>query len=443
LGLGAGIYYFLPVEKERVRGLVVEGMIVLFLMGCLYAVFISLGGNHLLAKRFSNPAIVNTLVYLIPLPLIMLPASLVSSVLVIRERVNQLTVYNVLSNLVLATGLIGVCLVWKSPGAIVLTKVAVLCVTGLVGIALVFQSLPHDSWKPNWASTRRIIGFSVPLMTASVIGTFSMQMDHLIVSSMCAPEEYAVYAIGAMEIPVIGIVTGAVMAVIMPDLRQMVELGKFDTAIRLFRVAATKTSMLLIPLMVILFVCASPLITTLFSEKYLESVAPFRWYLLMIPMRFVVFGSFLTAVGLNRLILIRTCVGLVVNLILSVILVSQIGYIGAIMGTLLSLYFVEGLWCIFAIGKATETKFRHVLPFQHFATLFAISLFSSIPAILLLWQFQTSSHPLVLLFLAATSFFVCLIGASWLCRFQSLNNEISYWSSRIMRRLVPKSALGR
>lgn len=433
LGLGAGIYYFLPIEKDRVRGLVVDAMLILFLMGCLYAAFIVLGGNYLLAKRFSNPEIASTLVYLTPLPLIMLPASLIGSVLVIRERVHQLTVYNVLANLILAGGLVGACLTWKSPEFIVLTKVVILCCTGLVGIFQVFHALPADAWKPNWINIRRIVGFSIPLAAASMIGVLSLQMDKLIVSSMCTPEEFAVYVVGAIEIPVIGIITGSVMAVILPDLRQMLKLEKYDVAIQLFQTAASKTSLLLIPLMVFLFVSAEPLITTLFSEKYLQSVSPFRWYLLMIPMRIVVFGSFLTALGLNRLILIRSAVGLLVNAVLSVLLVYRLGYVGAIIGTLLSLYLVEGVWCVHAISKATKTKFFHVLPFSHFAKLFLISIFSSLPTTFLLWQLKTTTHPAILFLFGAASFAVFLTAISWIFQFEPLNREISTLTLRMFR----------
>ena len=105
LGIDSGLYYFLPTEKNRARGLVLDGLLLMLAMGMLYTVFIALGGNHLLAKRFSNPAIVATLAYLVPLPLIMLPAKLVSSVLVVQNQVSRLTFYNVWSGLLLAVGI--------------------------------------------------------------------------------------------------------------------------------------------------------------------------------------------------------------------------------------------------------------------------------------------------------------------------------------------------
>ena len=57
LGVGQGMYYFLPSETERLRGRVADGVAALGAMGVLFALFIGLGGNELLAQRFSNPQV--------------------------------------------------------------------------------------------------------------------------------------------------------------------------------------------------------------------------------------------------------------------------------------------------------------------------------------------------------------------------------------------------
>src|SRR5688572_20766022 len=76
MGIGQGMYYFLPVEKGRVRGRVMDGMAVAGFMGLLFALFIALGGNELLAQRFSNPKVANMLLWMIPYTLITTPTSL-------------------------------------------------------------------------------------------------------------------------------------------------------------------------------------------------------------------------------------------------------------------------------------------------------------------------------------------------------------------------------
>ena len=61
LGVTQGIYYFLPKETERIRGRVVDALVVLAIMGLLFGVVIGVGGNHYLAGEFSNPQVAELL----------------------------------------------------------------------------------------------------------------------------------------------------------------------------------------------------------------------------------------------------------------------------------------------------------------------------------------------------------------------------------------------
>ena len=70
-------------------------------------------------------AIVATLAYLVPLPLLLLPAKLLSPVLVVQNQVNRLTAFNILTSLALATGVIAACLAWRTPDAMILVRVGV------------------------------------------------------------------------------------------------------------------------------------------------------------------------------------------------------------------------------------------------------------------------------------------------------------------------------
>ena len=428
LGLASGIYYFLPTEKRRARGVVVDGLLMMAGMGMLYAIFIALGGNHLLAKRFSNPAIVNTLAYLVPLPIIMLPAGLLSSVMVVQNQVQKLTVYNVLSSLLLATSVIAACLVWKSPDSMILSRVGVSMACGLVAIWLIFQSVPADAWRPSFACMKRMVAYSLPLVGASAMGTISLQLDKLIVSSMCPPEQFAVYSNGAIEIPLIGILTGSIASVIQPDLRRMVAGGDYTDALALFRQAAVKSAAILIPAMVFLLVSAEPFILTLFSSKYSGSVLPFRLYLLILPVRIVYFGVFMMALGKNTMILYRSMVGLVANLVLSIILVRWMGFIGAIVATILTLYLFSCAWNFSVISRAVGCRWWQVVPFRTVFQLAGVSMLACLP-IGASTMLGLTLVPVLQLALNGACFVLLLAGLAWLFKIDSLTREgIQFWN---------------
>jgi O-antigen/teichoic acid export membrane protein len=433
LGLASGIYYFLPTEKGRARGVVVDGLVMMVGMGLLYAIFIALGGNHLLAKRFSNPAIVSTLAYLVPLPIIMLPAGLLASVMVVRDQVQKLTVYNVLTSLILTTSIIVACLIWKTPDAMILLRVGVTMAIGLAGIYLMFQAVPKDSWRPQWRSMKDMVAYSLPLVGATAMGAISLQLDKIIVSSMCTPEQFAVYSNGAIEIPLVAILTGSIAAVIQPDLRRMVAAGDFAGALALFRQASMKSAVFLMPAMVFLLVSAEPFILVLFSAKYAGSVLPFQLYLLILPVRIVNFGVFMMALGKTRLILYRTLAGLCANLVLSIILVHWIGYIGAIISTIICLYSVNCALNFTVISKSVGCHWWQVLPFDGVSQLLGVSVLAGLP-IVMLNLLPLQWPPVLALGVNAMVFAGILAAATWIFHVAPLQVEARRVWSQVAER---------
>ena len=68
LGLPSAIYYFLP-NESRGKKVVCETMLLLFLSGLIYSLFMLFGGTSLLAKRFNNPELTSTLRWMTVYPL--------------------------------------------------------------------------------------------------------------------------------------------------------------------------------------------------------------------------------------------------------------------------------------------------------------------------------------------------------------------------------------
>lgn len=391
LGLVYGMQYFLPTEKSRARGVVVDGLLMMMGMGLLYAVFIALGGNHLLARRFSNPAVAGTLAYLVPLPIVMLPAGLLASVMVVQNQIRKLTIYNVLASLLLAAGVIGACLWWKTPEAMVLVRVGISIATGLVAIRFMLQAVPRDDWHPRWSRMKSMVSYSLPLAGATAMGTLSLQLDKLIVSSMCSPEEFAVYSNGAIEIPLIGILTGSISSILVVEFRKAFAAGDHAEALKLYRLVPAKTSLFLFPVMVYLALAAKPFICVLFSEKYAESSTAFTLYLLMIPYRTVMFGS-LAATGKSRAVFWISTVGLLLNLLLSVLLVRLFGYLGAVVGTVASL----GLWGIPAglleMGRSIHAPMSKIYPWRTAGMNLLLAGAAGLPAAAILWAMPRAPH---------------------------------------------------
>lgn len=384
LGLPSALYYFLPGERERKKGLVLDNLVLMVVAGLIFSVFLILGGTELLANRFNNPELSKTLRWMIFYPLFTFPVLIGSAVWVSQDKVNLNAKYNVFTGLLLSILLIISVLITRSYEAPVLVRILLPMAFLPVALFLIFRHLPGKWDKPCLASMWNLIKFSVPLGLATVLGTLTLQLSNLVVAMLTSPKDFAIYSIGAKEIPLIGIVTGSVGVIIMADMANKIKNGDLQKALELFRKSAILSSLFLMPIMVFLFVFADSFIDILFSNKYEMSVVPFRVYLLMLPIRIVYYGSAFIALGKTKEIMYRSIVSLVLTGMLAYLLTMWFGYVGAAVAAVVISYFWAIPYNLITLSKAFSCSAFYVIPLSNVARIIFISLLAMIPVSMLL-----------------------------------------------------------
>jgi len=403
LGLPSALYFFLPRNENRQRGVTIDNMLLLFGLSVIFCLFLTFGGADLLAKRFNNPDLAITLKWMIGYPLYVMPVSVLGAVLVSKEKITTLTVFNVLTKFILIALTIATVLYTRSYEAPLVVQIALPFFFALVAIRIIFKNLPKDNASPSGKSMKEIIKYSAPLGIASMMGTIMLQLDKIIVSSMCTPEEFANYVNGAIEIPLIAVITGSISAVILADMSKMCHDGKKEDALILFKKAVLRSSAILFPVMVFLLMAAKPFIVTLYSAKYLESILPFIIYLFVIPIRAVMYGSVLMAIGQTRIILYRSIFDLLVNAILSILFIYLWGYIGAAIATIATLYIWTVPFNMYYISKGFNVPVLATLPLKKMSIVMLISIGGVVTGII--YKLFDSSALFIQLIIAAGFYF--------------------------------------
>lgn len=372
LGLPSALYYFLPRESAGKRGVIIDTIALLLIAGSLFSLFILCGGGHILALRFNNPDLARTLPWLVLYPLFMMPGAGLPAVLVCADRTRTLAIYNVASHLLLTLcGIVAVILTRSYEVPVIVRSL----VPGLflpLAMILMLGSFSGPWRGPRWSTMRTMLAYSVPLGLASTLGSITLQLHGIVVAALCTPEEFAVYINGAMEIPLVGVVTGSITTVVFAEMAELCARGDKAAALRLFRRASLRSACILFPVMCFLLVTAQPFILLLYSARYADSVWPFLVYLFVLPVRIVVYGAALMALGLTRVVLVRSIFDLVISSILCVVLVHTIGFMGAAIATIVTLY----LWTIpfnmLTIAQGFDVPWRQILPFQDLARVMAV-----------------------------------------------------------------------
>ncbi len=378
LGLPHALYYFLPVERERGRGVLIENLLLLAGMGAVFWLVLVCGGNRLLARWLQDKALRDTLLWIAPYPLLMLPVAATAACLMSRGQARELAAFNVARRVLAFALIVWAAYAWGTTDAALIGMVTAGAVALAGALVLMRRATRGEGSQVTLGGMRAQIHYSVPLGLAGMLGTISWAVDKAVVAAMCSHEAFGVYANGAFEVPLISIVTGSVTAVLLPDLTRYYRGGQRAEALALWKRSAAKCALVLFPAMCALFFLAPELMAVLFSSKYRASGTPFRFYLLVLPIRIVTFTAMLKAAGRSGSVLVTSAVGVVVNIALSILLVRYVGYIGAVIGTVLMIYLWTVPFFLLTIVRTYGGGWRGVLPWRTLIRIMGIAMACSV-----------------------------------------------------------------
>ena len=115
-------------------------------------------------------------------------------------------------------------------------------------------------------------------------------------------------------------------------------------------------------MMGILLVTAPDVMAILYGEAYRESHKVFRIYLLLLPIRIVIFGAVFQAAGRTDLLLKRAIIALVANVVLSVIFARLFGYVYIATATVAAIYFAVLPYSLWKVSEIFQTRVTRVFP---------------------------------------------------------------------------------
>lgn len=382
LGLPQAPFYFLPLNKNRARASVYENLLLLTFMGCIFSIGLFAGGNTLIAKLFGNPDLEKALLIIAPYPVFMLPILSLPAVLVARGRVVPVPIFSVVSKTTMLVLVLGACLIWGTLWSALFALVASAIVVFMPGLILILQSCPSEIRRPSWEGAREQLKYSIPLGAAGLIAILSLKLNHFVVSSICTPEEFAIYVNGAFEIPIVAVIMTSVRSVLLSEFVKMNAEGATEKIRELWSRSIVNASSVLIPVMVFCEVLAPEAMRLLFSAKYEAAAIPFRILLLLLIMRGISLNSVFLSTGNNKLILQRGIVSLTLNVVVTLFLVRSFGYVGASIGLVIVMYFWSTPFSIIKTAKILHSSAGKVYPFKQVGQILLVSLLAAMVLVL-------------------------------------------------------------
>lgn len=234
------------------------------------------------------------------------------------------------------------------------------------------SGLQFSGWKMH-AFVPEQMAYSIPVALVALSGLVSSTLNRGMLAASFTPAHYAIYAVGALEIPLDVIFQASVANVLRARLPSLVKDGNLEEIARLMREATRKLSIIVIPSFVFLLGHSHEFITLLFTSHYAESVHIFHIYLWLIPLHMLVLSAIPQAFGKPKLNLYTVVAMNALLLLLGYVLLKYVGFYGPALATVITQYAQSIVFFLIA-RKLTGASLRQLLSVRHLLQVAAAAL---------------------------------------------------------------------
>lgn len=294
-------YYLPKFSLEKGKDIVTRITILLFVTGCLFSGFLFLG-SELIATLLRNAELAKGLKYFSPIPMLLLPTLGLQGILSTYRKTKYLAFYQICTRILM--------LLFIVVPVVFIENSYIFAIYGWIGasilslfIALYVKNLPFKgvTKKDSELTTKKILGYSLPLVAAGVAGIAIKSADQLFISRYFGPEVFAEFANGFIPIPIVTMVTSATSIVLMPVFSKLAEnKNNLEELIRVWKSALLKSAMIVYPFVFFMFYQADSIIEILYGSEYVKSATYFRIAMLVNFFNIIVFAPLLLSLGKSK-----------------------------------------------------------------------------------------------------------------------------------------------
>jgi len=221
-----------------------------------------------------------------------------------------------------------------------------------------------------------------PVFISTITGMVSKQIDKYLVTLFYSPDQFAIYAIGSKEIPLIAVITGSASAVLFPVLSDFGFQEMRERFVEVWKNSISKTGLFLLPIMVFLMFATKDFMFFFFGQKYLASAGVFRVFLLLIPLRLAFYSQALLSVGKQKLYMFTALGELIFSGIVSYFLLTRFGLEGAAIGKV-AVTFLEVIILVTVLLIFLKTNIKEFFPWIKIVKILFLSVIALVPIIFL------------------------------------------------------------
>ncbi len=330
LGMGMSAFYFLPREKMRRRETVLNIVLFDVVIGALACATLVLHPS-LLTAIFGDPRLARYAAWMGAAILFWIAGAFLDKVPVANGEIRQASAFIIGIQASRALIFVGAVVFFGTLRSLLAAAV----LHGLVQFVMLLcylESRFPGFWHAfDWKMLRAQLSYAIPLGAAGTLMIVQTDLHNYFVSNHFGPSWFAVYSLGTLQLPLMGLIQEATNSVLITRVSILEKQGEFRAIVLLLANAARKLAAVYFPVYVFLLVAGREFIRVLFTARFADSWPIFAVNLTLLPLGIVLLDPLYRAFERERYFLLRLRLALAALLILTLwLFTARLGLLGVI-----------------------------------------------------------------------------------------------------------------
>lgn len=333
--VGVSAYYYMPRQPQR-GGQIALNILIYNLLSGMIPLLLLVVYPQFLNIFFRSGDLEPYALILGIFVLLQLNASLVEMIPTSLQDVRSSTLFVTSTQLFKVAAAVGAAIIFRSVRSIVLACLlwAALCVAIL--LRYLYQRF-GAFWKHfDGEFFREQLAYALPLGAYGIVWVFRKDLDNYFVSAMYSPAQYAIYAIGWMEVPLISLFLESMLSVMVVRISALHQEGRTEDIRNILASAINRLATVQFPIYALLLVAGRDLIVFVYTKAYTASAPIFYITITLILLNVFMYDPIVRAyMELRKFILVVRIGVLAALAIVMVPVIHQFGMIGAAVAAVL------------------------------------------------------------------------------------------------------------
>lgn len=358
-GVGMSAFYFMPRHPERGGQIALNILVYNFVAGWI-PLLVLLAYPQILRMLFRTNQLEPLATLLGFLVLVTLTSSLVQQIPTAMQDVRYSTFFIVGTQTARAILIAASALAFRSVKSIIVAAM----IAQLLSIVVLFWYLDGKFprfWRHfDWDFFKEQLAYALPYGAFGMLWVIQKDLDNYFVSATLGPKDYAIYAVGWVDVPLLTLALESIVSVMIVRISALQKEDRkadirFVTASASNRVAAIE-----FPLFAMLWIAAHDLIVLLYTHAYEQSSSIFMVSILLLPLWALLMDPVVRAYKDLRNFLLGVRIAVFIALFCVLLpVIHRYGMLGAAI-TAVGAQYLERIIIFFKAARTVDAKLSDV-----------------------------------------------------------------------------------